>query len=249
MEETDEVEEKDQKSGEGASGEVCETPPAEKKGKGKQLLILFLTYFKIGLFVFGGGYAMLALLEKEFVERKKWISGEEFTDIIGIAESTPGPIAINCATYIGYKVGKVLGAIVATLAVCIPSFVIIFVISLFFDAFLKFKYVAYAFRGIQACVVFLIASAGVKMFRGLKKNALGITLFAATLGCMIAFTLFAVDFSSVFYILIGGGIGVFLYLIGRIRAKKKQTVNATDGTPSDSEEEMKKEKTEDEDRK
>ena len=99
--------------------------------KSKTVLELFLTLFKIGAFTFGGGYAMLALLESELVSKKKWIEKDEFLDMVAIAESTPGPIAINSATYIGYKRAGVLGSAAATLGVVLPSFIIIYVISLF----------------------------------------------------------------------------------------------------------------------
>ena len=95
----------------------------------KRLLSLFLTMLKIGLFTFGGGYAMIALMENEFVAKKKYLEGDEFMDIVAIAESTPGPIAINLATYIGYKQGKFFGSLLATLGMCIPSFAIIYAIS------------------------------------------------------------------------------------------------------------------------
>ena len=127
---------------------------------------------KIGLFTFGGGYAMISLLENEFVEKKKYIEKDEFLDMVAIAESTPGPIAINAATYLGYKQLGFLGSLVATVAICIPSFIIIFAISLFFDAFLSFKLVEDAFRGIQVCVIYLIFSAGLKMLKNMKKNGL-----------------------------------------------------------------------------
>jgi chromate transporter len=117
--------------------------------KSKLVFTLFLTMLKIGLFTFGGGYGMIALLENEFVAKRKWITKEEFLDMIAIAESSPGPIAINSSTYIGYKKAGFLGSLFATIGVCIPSFVIIFIISLFLDAFLKLTYVAYAFKGIQ----------------------------------------------------------------------------------------------------
>ncbi len=190
--------------------------------KSKTILDLFLTMLKIGLFTFGGGYAMIALLENEFVSQKKWLDKDEFLDIIAIAESTPGPIAINSSTYIGYKMAGVLGSAAATIAVCIPSFVIIYIISLFFDAFLSLTYVEYAFRGIQACVVYLIISAGIKMGKGLKKNAFNIIVFSATVICMLLFSIFAVNFSAVFYILISGTLGLFVYLIGKL-TKKEET--------------------------
>lgn len=192
-----------------------------RKRNFKMLIALFLSFFKIGLFTFGGGYAMIALLENEFAEKKKWIDHDEFMDIVAIAESTPGPIAINCATYIGYKIWSFAGAFFATLAVCIPSFAIIFIISLFFDAFLEIELAAYAFKGIQACVVFLILSAGMKMFVKMKKNAENLVLFALTFVCMVTFSLLSIAFSSVFYIMIGGACGVIIYVIGRCVARKR----------------------------
>ncbi|MBE6780994.1 MAG: chromate transporter [Ruminococcaceae bacterium] len=188
----------------------------------KNSIKLFLTMFKIGLFTFGGGYAMLALLENEFVEKRGWLTKEEFLNMLAIAESTPGPIAINSATYIGYKTAGVLGSAFATLGVCLPSFIIIFTISLFFDAFLKLKFVQYAFFGIRACVIYLIASAGFKLFKGLKKNALSIIIFITVLALMTALSIFAIKFSTVFYILICGTIGLVAYLIGLISRKGAQ---------------------------
>ena len=156
---------------------------------------------------------MAALLEHEFVEKKKWISKEEFMDMVAIAESTPGPVAINSATFIGYKTEGVLGALLATVAVSIPSFVIIYLISLVFDRFLSLSYVAYAFKGIQVGVVYLIFSAGIKMAKGLKKDIFSRLILAAVFLLMTFFTLTSVSFSSVFYILICGFLAVLLYLI------------------------------------
>ena len=187
----------------------------------KTLFLLFLEMFKIGLFTFGGGYAMIAIIERELVEKKKWIEHEEFLDLIAIAESTPGPIAINSATYIGYKICGVLGSLVATLGVVLPSFSIIFAISLVFDKFLSLVFVQYAFRGIQACVAFLILSAGLKMLKKLKKNAFNIIFIVLTIGCLVGFSLFAVNFSSIFFILIGGTAGLAVYLIGYFSNKIK----------------------------
>ena len=178
---------------------------------------------KIGLFTFGGGYAMIALLENEFVEKKKYIEKDEFLDMVAIAESTPGPIAINAATYIGYKKAGILGSTMATLGVCIPSFVIIYAISLFFDAFLTFKLVEYAFRGIQVCVVYLIFSAGLKMLGQMKKTALSISIVSAVILCMLLFSLFAVKFSTILYILICGLVGLFIYLLKQMKQTKEET--------------------------
>ena len=191
-----------------------------KKIKG--YLSLFLTMLKIGLFTFGGGYAMIALFENEFVEKKKWLEKDEFLDVAAIAESTPGPIAINAATYIGYKNAGIIGSIIATLGICFPSFIIIYAISLFFDAFLSLTLVAYAFKGIQICVVYLILTAGLKMLAHMKKNAVKIIIISITLICMVVFSLFAVKFSTIFYIMISGACGVVVYLLGKIRKEEKQ---------------------------
>ena len=189
-------------------------------GRLKSLWLLFINMLKIGLFTFGGGYAMIHLLENEFVSKKKWIEEDEFMDLVAIAESTPGPIAINCSTYIGYKKEKILGAVLATLGMCIPSFTIIFFISLFFNQFLSIGWVASAFKGIQVCVVFLILSAGVKMLKKMKKKPFNLIVMSATFLCMVAFGVFAVSFSSIFYILISGLVGLLIYLIGYFKTKK-----------------------------
>ena len=188
----------------------------------KKYLSMFLTMFKIGLFTFGGGYAMIALLENEFVEKKKYLPKEEFLDMVVIAESTPGPIAINSATYLGYKRLGVLGSLSATVGVVLPSFIIIFVISLFFDAFLSLKPVEYAFRGIQVCVVYLIFSAGWKMLKSVKKTVFSITIVSAVFLCMVVLSLFGVKLSTILYILICGCVGLFVYLLNTMKKKKEE---------------------------
>lgn len=191
----------------------------------KKAIKLFFIMLKIGLFTFGGGYAMIALLENEFVSKRNWMSDGEFAEMVAIAESTPGPIAINAATYIGYRQKGVFGAVLSTIAVCIPSFAVIYVISLFFNEFLKIAWVAAAFRGIQAGVVVLILLAGIKMFIKMKKNLFNVLVAAATFICMIMFSLFAVDFSSVFYILISAVSGLLIFLVKRMRERKKRSEN------------------------
>lgn len=192
----------------------------------KNCLSLFLSFFKIGLITFGGGYAMIAIIESELVEKKRWIEKNEFLDVIAIAESTPGPIAINSATYIGYKRGGFLGSLFATLGVVTPSFIIIFAISFIFEKFLSLQYVTYAFNGIQACVAFLILSAGIKMFKGLPKTPFNIILFSITTALMVVLDLLAISFSSIYYILIGGVVGVVVYLITFSKTKdQKQEKN------------------------
>lgn len=187
----------------------------------KSALHLFLIMFKIGLFTFGGGYAMIALLENEFVTKRKWLEHNEFMDMVAIAESTPGPIAINSATYIGYKRGRVLGSTFATLGVVLPSFIIIFVISLFFDKFLAIDIVNKAFRGIQVGVVFLILQAGIKMLKKLEKTVFNVVLFVVFSLVMLAFSLFSVSFSSIFYILISAVLGLTIYLIKYLKEKSQ----------------------------
>ena len=182
----------------------------------KRYLDLFLTMLKIGLFTFGGGYAMISLLENEFVSKKMWIEKDEFLDMVAIAESTPGPIAINAATYIGYKLLGFFGSLAATVAICIPSFIIIYAISLFFDAFLSFTIVSYAFRGIQVCVIWLILSAGLKMLKQMKKTPFNILLLSSVIACMVAFSVLSVSFSTIFYILISGTLGLFIHLIATL---------------------------------
>ena len=188
--------------------------------KTKLLWTLFSTLFKIGVFTFGGGYAMLALLESELVEKKGWLEKDEYLDMVAIAESTPGPIAINCATYVGYKQGGVLGSAAATLGVVMPSFIIIFVISLFLDAFLTLELVSYAFRGIQAGVVYLILSAGVKMLRSMKKDAMSVSICVGVLLLMLVLSALAVDFSAILFILISGAVGLSVWAARRIMNKR-----------------------------
>lgn len=190
--------------------------------KFKTCLKLFLVMFKIGLFTFGGGYAMISLLESELVAKRKWLENDEFINVVAIAESTPGPVAINAATYVGYKLAGVWGSLSATIAVALPSFSIIFLISLFFDAFLSLKYVAYAFDGIQVCVIFLILSAGVKMLLKLEKTVWNIAVTAVVIAVMIALSVLSIAFSSVWYILITAGLALLLYLFSYFRARRKE---------------------------
>ena len=189
----------------------------------KKYIDLFITMLKIGLFTFGGGYAMIALLENEFVSRRKWIEKNEFLDMVAIAESTPGPIAINAATYIGYRVLRFRGSLIATVGVCIPSFAIIYVISLFFDKFLSLTLVANAFKGIQICVIYLIFSAGVKMLKGISKTPFNVITIIAVMSAMIITSILAVNFFTIYYILICGICGVVLYLFQSLSVNKERS--------------------------
>lgn len=186
----------------------------------KSLETLFFTFFKIGLFTFGGGYAMIALLEEEFIQRRKWLDKDEFLDMAAIAESTPGPVAINSATYLGYKLAKVPGAATATVAVCLPSFLIIYAISLFFEQFTQLTVIANAFKGIQVCVIYLIFSAGVRMLKALDKSPFATGVLAAVMLVMVGLSLAGVSVSSILLILLSGAAGVAAWLIGRRKEGK-----------------------------
>ena len=186
----------------------------------KSLETLFFTFFKIGLFTFGGGYAMIALLEEEFIQRRKWLDKDEFLDMAAIAESTPGPVAINSATYLGYKLAKVPGAATATVAVCLPSFLIIYAISLFFEQFTQLTVIASAFKGIQVCVIYLIFSAGVRMLKALDKSPFATGVLAAVMLVMVGLSLAGVSVSSILLILLSGAAGVAAWLLGRRKEGK-----------------------------
>lgn len=192
------------------------TPAQEAKSLGT----LFFTFFKIGLFTFGGGYAMIALLEEEFIQRRKWLDKDEFLNMTAIAESTPGPVAINSATYLGYKLAKVPGAATATVAVCLPSFLIIYAISLFFEQFTQLTIIANAFKGIQVCVIYLIFSAGVRMLKALDKSPFATGVLAAVMLVMVGLSLAGVSVSSILLILLSGAAGVAAWLIGRRKEGK-----------------------------
>ena len=188
--------------------------------KAQSLGTLFFTFFKIGLFTFGGGYAMIALLEEEFIQRRRWLDKDEFLDMTAIAESTPGPVAINSATYLGYKLAGVPGAAVATVAVCLPSFLIIYAISLFFEQFTQLTVIANAFKGIQVCVIYLIFSAGVRMLQALDHSLFSSGVLLSVFLAMTSLSLAGISVSSILLILLSGAAGVAAWLIGRRKEGK-----------------------------
>ncbi len=202
----------------------------------KNYLNLFWTWVKIGICTFGGGYAMIAIIQERLVEKKKWTTDEELSKIIAVAESTPGPIAINSATYIGYKLLGVLGSVCATFGVVLPSFIVIFVISLFFDNLLEYTLVANAFKGIQAAVAALILIAGCRMFKKAKKDALCITVFVAVLAATVAIKVFGVNFSSLFLILGGAVVGIFSVLVPRKKTEPSSSPDESNETDDESQE-------------
>ena len=177
------------------------------------LLNLFLTFAKIGLFTFGGGYAMIALIEDICVTRKNWITHDEMMNMTVIAESTPGPIAINCATYVGYRQAGFLGALIATLGIVLPSFAIIFAISMCLDRFLELTLIAKAFKGIKIAVGVLILDAALTMIRKMPKKRLPRVIMLCAFGAMLLIQLFSLNFSSVSLMLIAGAVSLSLFIM------------------------------------
>ena len=185
-----------------------------------KLLILFLTFMKIGALTFGGGYAMIPIIEEEVTKKRKWISEIEIMDILAISESTPGPIAVNTATYVGYKVAGIAGGIFATIGLTIPSFVIIFVISFFYQDFMKWPVIAAMFKGLKVGVIILLFSAVLRLRKGVKVNLVGTILFVSALSIMLVFSFVDIGFKylSLSLILLGIITGIVLTLI----ANKKE---------------------------
>ena len=181
----------------------------------KLLWSLFSSFFKIGLFTFGGGYAMIPLIQNECAERKKWIQHDELMDIIIIAESTPGPISVNCATYVGYKQARLSGAVWATLGLVIPSFAVIYILSLFFSNILEITVIANAFKGIKIAVGILIFNVGFKLFRKMERIKQPVIIFSCSLLASLAIHFLNLDFSSIHIILIAGLAGYVIYFVSQ----------------------------------
>ena len=177
------------------------------------LLDLFLTFAKIGLFTFGGGYAMISMIENNCVERKQWITHDEMMNVTVIAESTPGPIAINCATFTGYKKAGLIGALVATLGIVVPSFVVIYLISMFLDNFLELTIIANAFKGIKIAVGILILDAAVTMIKKMQKKKLPRAIMLCSCVVMLFINIFAWNFSSISLMLIAAAVSLTLFIL------------------------------------
>ncbi len=189
------------------------------------LLDLLLTFAKIGLFTFGGGYAMIALMDNACVERKKWITHDEFMDVTVIAESTPGPIAINGATYIGYRQAGFTGAVFATAGIVLPSFAVLYLISLFFNNILEITIIANAFKGIKIAVGVLILNAAIKMFKKMHKKALPFIVMSCALIASLLINIFKWHFSSIYLILLSGTAGYLVFMFGQLKQKKEGNSN------------------------
>ena len=177
------------------------------------LLDLFLTFAKIGLFTFGGGYAMIAMIENNCVERKQWITHDEMMNVTVIAESTPGPIAINCATFTGYKKAGFIGALVATLGIVVPSFAVIYLISMFLNNFLELTIIANAFKGIKIAVGILILDAAVTMIKKMQKKKLPRAIMLCSCVVMLCINIFSWNFSSISLMLIAAAISLTIFVL------------------------------------
>ena len=189
------------------------TNKQKEERKMNVLAELFLCFAKIGMFTFGGGYAMIALIENTCVEQKKWLTHDEMMDIAVIAESTPGPIAINTATHVGYKRAGSVGALAATVGIVLPSFVIIFLISMFLEQFMEVTLIANAFQGIKIGVGLLIFDAGLKMMKKMPAKKLSRGLMVFGLVAMLGINLLNLRISSVLLMLTAAVVSIAMYFV------------------------------------
>ncbi len=190
----------------------------------KRLLQLMLTFLKIGAFTFGGGYAMIALIEKDVVEKYKWLSSKEMLDVIAIAESTPGVIALNSATFVGAKVAGFWGAMIASISVLLPAVVFISCISTVIQEFGDNQYVKWAFIGVRASVTALILSAVFKLGKTVKRSLFSFIVMVVSFVFALLSTLGVIDL-DVIYILIASAVvgGTYGYIVRKQMEKYNYT--------------------------
>ena len=178
----------------------------------KLLLELFFTFAKVGMFTFGGGYAMISIIENACVEKKKWITHDEMMELTVLAESTPGPIAINAATYVGYKRGRIPGSVAATVGMVLPSFVIIYLISTVLNQFLEISWIANAFRGIKIGVGLLIFQVGLTMVKKMKPKPMPRIIAGCAFIAMLVINFFALKISTIALLLLAGAVSLGIFL-------------------------------------
>ncbi|HHU53301.1 MAG TPA: chromate transporter [Clostridiaceae bacterium] len=188
----------------------------------KLLLNLFFTFFKIGLFTFGGGYAMIPIIEQDCVEKKQWITHDDMLNLTVIAESTPGPIAINCATFVGYRQKGLIGSIVSTIGIILPSFIVIYFISIYLDNFLEITIIANAFKGIKIAVGVLILDVVINMISKMSKKPLSLIIMISSFLVMFLINIFAWNFSSVSLLIIAAAVNLVIFLV-------KENINSKGG--------------------
>ena len=174
---------------------------------------LFLTFMKIGLFTFGGGYAMISMIENNCVEKKKWISHDDMMNVTVIAESTPGPIAINCATFVGYQQAGFVGSLIATFGIVLPSFLVIFIISMFLDNFLEITIISNAFKGIKLAVGILILDAAITMIKKMHKKVFLRVIMLCSFVAMLFINIFSWNFSTISLMLFAAAISLAIFII------------------------------------
>lgn len=174
---------------------------------------LFLTFARVGMFTFGGGYAMISIIEEACVEQKKWITHDEMMELTVLAESTPGPIAINAATYVGYKQAGILGSVVSTMGMVLPSFVIIYLISAVLDNFLEIAWIANAFKGVKIGVGLLILNVAITMLKKMKPRRIPRIIAGCAFGVMLTVNFLALRLSSITLMLIAGAVSLGVFLI------------------------------------
>lgn len=187
----------------------------DRKEKFRTMIHLFSVFFRIGAFTFGGGYAMIPLIQTEVVEKKKWIADKDILDIIAISESTPGPISINAATFIGYKICGFWGAFFSTFGLILPSVVVISLLSMVLGLVENNKIVQYAFHGIRAGVLALIIKALISMYKQCPKDVFSHIVFA------LAFLVVAIFDINVIYVIIGCGLVGLVYSLIVTRGNEK----------------------------
>ena len=181
---------------------------------------LALSFMKVGLFTFGGGYAMISVITDTCVEKKQWLTQDEMMELTVVAESTPGPIAINCATYVGYKMAGMPGAVLATLGIVLPSFVILYIISVFLDHYLEYKVIAAACKGIKVGVSLLILDAGFMMLKKMKKKLQPRIIAGCAFVIMLLSNSFSLRISSVLLMLAAGVISLSVFAAKNAFAQK-----------------------------
>lgn len=184
------------------------------------LFALAAAFFKIGLITFGGGYAMIAIIEDICVEKKGWITHDEMMDLTVVAESTPGPVAINCATFVGWRMAGLAGALAATAGVVLPSFIIILAISRFLEHFLEITVIASAFRGIQVAVGLLVLTAAYSIIRQMEKRPLAVGILGCAFAVMLASGLLGLGVSSVSLLLAAAAVSLGLPALQKVRGRK-----------------------------
>ena len=190
----------------------------------KLLFNLFLTFFKIGLFTFGGGYAMIPIIEQTCVKNNKWITHDEMMNLTIVAESTPGPIAINLATFVGYRQKGLIGSIVSTFGVVLPSFLVIYIISMYLNNFLEITIIAKAFKGIKIAVSVLILKVAINMIKKIPKKPVPLIIMLSSFLTMLLINIFAWNFSSISLILIAAAVNLVIFIVKNNSKSKGEAV-------------------------